>query len=164
MGDPFLMNGNLLNFGNFIKMKTGLYPTPPSYVQTRPFSTSALPEIDPIRFLFFSLMCNIRCRFSWQCFLFSAKSSHILKIFKMTSAETKSHGLFSFKDEKTQPDPVFEYPCSIADSNVPLIIDNGNFCMHLSCKFEKMGFIVIGKFRGIVQKHHSIRLFYVCNT
>ena len=77
---------------------------------------------------------------------------------------TKSHGIFSFKDEKTQPDPVFEYPCSIADSNVPLIIDNGNFCMHLSCKFEKMGFIVIGKFRGIVQKHHSIRLFYVCNT
>ena len=68
----------------------------------------------------------------------------------MTSAETKSHGIFSFKDEKTQPDPVFEYPRSIADSNVPLIIDNGNFCMHLSCKFEKIGFIVIGKFRNIL--------------
>ena len=68
----------------------------------------------------------------------------------MTSAETKSHGIFSFKYEKTQPDPVFEYPRSIADSNVPLIIDNGNFCMHLSCKFEKIGFIVIGKFRNIL--------------
>lgn len=39
--------------------------------------------------------------------------------------EIKSHGIFSFKDEKTQPDPVFEYPSNIANSGIPLVIDNG---------------------------------------
>ena len=33
--------------------------------------------------------------------------------------------LFTFKDEKPVPDPIFEYTDSFKDSKVPLIIDNG---------------------------------------
>lgn len=51
--------------------------------------------------------------------------------------EIKSHGIFSFKDEKTQPDPVFEYPSNIANSGIPLVIDNGkNF--NRSCIKKKI--------------------------
>ncbi|XP_048777578.1 actin-related protein 5-like [Ostrea edulis] len=43
----------------------------------------------------------------------------------MADTKNRSYGIFSFKDEKTLPDAVFEYPSNIASNNVPLIIDNG---------------------------------------
>lgn len=38
--------------------------------------------------------------------------------------------IFEFKDAKTVPDPIYDYPISLRDSETPLIIDNGKFFQH----------------------------------
>ncbi|KAK6979828.1 actin-related protein 5 [Biomphalaria glabrata] len=35
--------------------------------------------------------------------------------------------MFTFKDEKPQPDPVFEYDAALHENGVPLVIDNGTY-------------------------------------
>lgn len=59
--------------------------------------------------------------------------------------EIKSHGIFSFKDEKTQPDPVFEYPSNIANSGIPLVIDNGKNFLISSIDHKMMHYHFIKK-------------------
>ncbi|XP_013421729.1 actin-related protein 5-like [Lingula anatina] len=44
----------------------------------------------------------------------------------MAAPEDDPH-VFTFKDEKPSPDPIFEYPDSLRDSRIPLIIDNGSY-------------------------------------
>ncbi|CAG5136503.1 unnamed protein product [Candidula unifasciata] len=44
----------------------------------------------------------------------------------MTEEETKIN-VFSFKDEKPVPDPIYEYPSTLQDLGVPLVIDNGTY-------------------------------------
>ncbi|XP_062616216.1 actin-related protein 5-like [Saccostrea cucullata] len=43
----------------------------------------------------------------------------------MDRSESRTRGIFAFKDDKTLPDPVFEYTNDIANNSVPLVIDNG---------------------------------------
>ncbi|GFR82475.1 actin-related protein 5-like, partial [Elysia marginata] len=46
---------------------------------------------------------------------------------KMSANNDIPSNVYSFKDEKTIPDTFYDYPASLTDDKVPLVIDNGTY-------------------------------------
>ena len=40
--------------------------------------------------------------------------------------------VYQFRDELTAPDPIHDYPDSLGEGRVPLVIDNGEYFFHFS--------------------------------